>query len=442
MSDIAIRVEQLSKRYRIGQGRSPRYDTLRDRIAGAIAAPLRGLSSAARRANAGSRLGTNGPEDDYLWALREVSLEIKRGEIVGIIGRNGAGKSTLLKILSRISQPTEGFAEIYGRVGSLLEVGTGFHPELTGRENIYLNGALLGMKKAEIGRKLDAIVAFAEIERFIDTPVKFYSSGMYVRLAFAVAAHLEPEILLVDEVLAVGDAAFQKKCLGKMGAVAKEGRTVVFVSHDMTNISVLCPTALLFESGQIALRGMSTTVIEHYLDQRTDGRSEASWELEQAPGDELAKIMGVRVCTQDRVSAHSFALTEPILLVIDYLILRDQVRVNPVFVVKNSMNITVFSTSNFEDPVWGARPSASGHYRAHCLVPAHLLNEGHYVVSALVVHETRLVRASAEEVVGFSVYDNGATRGDYVGEWTGIVRPRCHWSTAELYHEELHVYDP
>src|SRR5256712_2800247 len=238
MSDIAIRVESLRKLYRIG-ARQERYYTLRDTLTEAVTRPFQKLSSFLSRNGAGSRT----PEASSIWALKDVSFEVKRGEVVGIIGRNGAGKSTLLKILSRITEPTKGRARIHGRVGVLLEVGTGFHPELTGRENIYLNGAILGMKKAEIDRKFDEIVAFAEVEQFIDTAVKHYSSGMYVRLAFAVAAHLEPEILLVDEVLAVGDAAFQKKCLGKIGDVARHGRTVLFVSHNLGAINRLCGSA-------------------------------------------------------------------------------------------------------------------------------------------------------------------------------------------------------
>jgi lipopolysaccharide transport system ATP-binding protein len=257
LSAIAIRVENLSKRYCLGP-REP-YRALRDVLARALSAPFRHIRSTFHRSN------VQGSNDRYIWALKDVSFEVRQGEVVGIIGRNGAGKTTLLKILSRITKPTAGFAEVRGRVGSLLEVGTGFHPELTGRENIYLNGAILGMKKAEIDRKFDEIVAFAEIERFIDTPVKYYSSGMYVRLAFAVAAHLEPEILLVDEVLAVGDAAFQKKCLGKMGDVAKEGRTVLFVSHNMGAVIQLCHRALLLRAGMIAVDSSPTHTINVYL---------------------------------------------------------------------------------------------------------------------------------------------------------------------------------
>ncbi len=256
MSDIAIRVENLSKLYHIGRARQ-RHDTLRD----ALSAALHPASRAARR------------EDETLWALRDVSLEVQRGEVVGIIGRNGAGKSTLLKILSRITEPTSGRAEIHGRVGSLLEVGTGFHPELTGRENVYLNGAILGMHRTEIDRKFDEIVAFAEIEKFLDTPVKHYSSGMYVRLAFAVAAHLDPEILLVDEVLAVGDAAFQRKCLGKMGDVAGEGRTILFVSHNIGAVRDLCERSAYFADGRIVFDGDSHEAIANYVTDTSDESS-------------------------------------------------------------------------------------------------------------------------------------------------------------------------
>lgn len=272
MSDVAIRVEHLSKQYRIGK-KQERYYTLRDTIAEAFTAPLRWF-------------GRNGAaaddSPDTIWALKDVSFEVKHGEVVGIIGRNGAGKSTLLKVLSRITEPTEGRVEIHGRVASLLEVGTGFHPELTGRENIYLNGAILGMSRKEIDRKFDEIVDFAEIEKFIDTPVKRYSSGMYVRLAFAVAAHLEPEILLVDEVLAVGDAAFQKKCLGKMGDVAKAGRTVLFVSHNMAAVEGLCSRAAWLDAGCLVESGGPRDVIARYLSSGL--RPSAAQDLREHPG--------------------------------------------------------------------------------------------------------------------------------------------------------------
>lgn len=273
MSDVAIKVENLSKRYRIGLEEEV-HDTLAGQLTSYLKSPMRNL----RRLRRLTRFGENGQglaqdPDDVIWALKDVSFEVERGEILGIIGRNGAGKSTLLKILSRITHPTSGKVALRGRVSSLLEVGTGFHPELTGRENVYLNGTVLGMTKAEIDRKFDEIVAFSGVEKFIDTPVKRYSSGMRVRLAFSVAAHLEPEILLVDEVLAVGDVMFQKKCLGKMRDVAQGGRTVLFVSHQMSSIQQLCKSAMLLEDGSIAYLGEVTKCIERYLQsgaERTD----------------------------------------------------------------------------------------------------------------------------------------------------------------------------
>jgi lipopolysaccharide transport system ATP-binding protein len=266
MSDVVIHIENLSKRYRIGRPRES-YDTLRDTIVSAVQAPLRALRSDGRR---------NGAEE--FWALRDVSFEVGRGEVLGIIGRNGAGKSTLLKILSRITRPTAGRVRLQGRVGSLLEVGTGFHPELTGRENIYLNGAILGMKKAEIRRKFDDIVEFAELERFLDTPVKRYSTGMYMRLAFSIAAHLEPEILVVDEVLAVGDVVFQKKCLGKIQDISsRQGRTILFVSHDMDAIQRLCSRCIMLEHGQLAADGDSAPIVAHYLSSNSYRAWPAEW---------------------------------------------------------------------------------------------------------------------------------------------------------------------
>ncbi len=301
MSETAIRVEGIRKRYRIGE--REKYFALRDVLTNALKAPWRMLRG--RGAGAG-----NGPPD-HIWALDGVSLEIQHGQAVGLIGRNGAGKTTLLKILSRITKPTEGRAEIHGRVGSLLEVGTGFHQELTGRENIYLNGAILGMKKAEIKRKFAEIVAFAEVETFLDTPVKHYSSGMYVRLAFAVAAHLEPDILLVDEVLAVGDAAFQKKCLGKMSEVTRAGRTVVFVSHNMSAILNLCSRALLIERGRLAKDGTAQETARAYLESLQAGRSENPLDMTERWGRGRVKFSRVRIeDAQGRQLEHAMSAEE------------------------------------------------------------------------------------------------------------------------------------
>ncbi len=312
MSQIAIRAEHLGKLYRLGPRES--YKTLRDTLADAMAAPFRAITS--MRSGIKHR-----SSNDSIWAVKDVSLEIRQGEVVGIIGRNGAGKSTLLRILSRITDPTEGYAEIHGRVGSLLEVGTGFHPELSGRENIYLNGAILGMRRAEIARKFDEIVAFAEIEKFLDTPVKHYSTGMYVRLAFAVAAHLEPEILLVDEVLAVGDAAFQKKCLGKMGSVAQEGRTVLFVSHNMGAVQNLCQVACLLGQGSVIANGDVTEVVGRYLETASEpqGAGEGSALLDEKDRQGNGRLRFVQFCVEGPSHANNAVICgEPVSFVIKY----------------------------------------------------------------------------------------------------------------------------
>lgn len=302
-----IKVENLSKQYRIGVREAP-YATLRESIAGAVRAPLK-------------RLRRNGRStDDAIWALKDVSFEVMPGEVVGIIGRNGAGKSTLLKILSRITEPTTGQVDLYGRVGSLLEVGTGFHPELSGRENIYLNGAVLGMTRVEIRRKFDEIVAFAEVERFIDTTVKRYSSGMYLRLAFAVAAHLDPEVLLVDEVLAVGDARFQRKCLGKMEDVARQGRTVLFVSHNMAAVRALCSTGCLLETGSLICRETVDAVVALYHHRSQDTMSSVSLaDRTDRRGNGSLRFTGVRLFGRDGVEATVGQTGEDLVIGLDYI---------------------------------------------------------------------------------------------------------------------------
>ena len=317
MSDFAIRSENLGKQYRIGS-QLGKYPTLRDKLADALAAPLRRVGKLLR----GEATGAAGL-DETIWALRDVSIEIGQGEVVGIIGRNGAGKSTLLKILSRITEPTVGFVDICGRVGSLLEVGTGFHNELTGRENVYLNGAILGMKREEIDRKFDEIVAFAEVEKFIDTPVKHYSSGMYLRLAFAVAAHLEPEILLVDEVLAVGDAAFQKKCLNKMEGVGQQGRTVLFVSHNMPAITRLCERAILLDEGRVIMDGLASQVVSTYLSSDLGTTAVREWpDPGQAPGNEVARLRAVRVRSEDGQVTDVVDIRQPVGIEMEYEVLK------------------------------------------------------------------------------------------------------------------------
>ncbi len=309
----AIRVEKISKRYRLGARRKG-YKTLRDSLTDAVMAPFRAASSAASRN--GKNISPYSTGESF-WALKDVSFEVSKGEVIGVIGRNGAGKSTLLKILSRITEPTRGYADIRGRVGSLLEVGTGFHPELTGRENIYLNGAILGMRRAEIESKFDEIVSFAEVEKFIDTPVKHFSSGMYLRLAFAVAAHLDPEILLVDEVLAVGDAAFQKKCLGKMGDVVEQGRTVLFVSHDMTAISQLASRCLLLEAGEVAFLGATDDAIREYGRRQIGGETDLALRKDRQ-GDGVIKMRRARFINARGETVNSIGSGEQVTIEVHY----------------------------------------------------------------------------------------------------------------------------
>jgi homopolymeric O-antigen transport system ATP-binding protein len=313
MSDVVIRMEGLGKVFRIG-ARHESYKTLRDTLSNACAAPFRRIRTTLQ----GSRIKRSS-DANTIWALKDLSCKVRRGEVVGIIGRNGAGKSTLLKILSRITEPTVGFAEIRGRVRSLLEVGTGFHQELTGRENVYLNGAILGMKKSETDRKFDEIVAFSEIEKFIDTPVKHYSSGMYLRLAFAVAAHLEPEILLVDEVLAVGDAAFRNKCVGKMGEVAQKGRTVLFVSHNMGVIQSLCSTGILLEDGKIAFKGPTQQAVMKYLGSVEQLRTKPIETRQDRVGGNTFRFRGVQFLNPETMTPwRSLVAGQPVIIRIEY----------------------------------------------------------------------------------------------------------------------------
>jgi lipopolysaccharide transport system ATP-binding protein len=372
MTEIAIRAEHLGKLYRIGP--RERYRTLRETLTDAMYAPLRRIRSAFQPLNG----------DDTIWALKDVSFEIKRGEVVGVIGRNGAGKSTLLKILSRITEPTEGVAEIDGRVASLLEVGTGFHPELTGRENIYLNGAILGMKRVELDRKFDEIVAFAEVEKFIDTPVKHYSSGMHVRLAFAVAAHLEPEILLVDEVLAVGDATFQKKCLNKMQDVGRQGRTVLFISHNMPAITRLCPRTILLDEGRVVSDGPSHQVVSVYLQSSVGTRAAREWpDQSKAPGNSIVQLRAVRVRTEDGRITDAVDIRKLVGIEMEYEVLKPGHVLVPNYHFFNEEGVYVFVASD-HDPAWRRRPRPPGRYLSTAWLPGNFLSEGSVIVGAAI----------------------------------------------------------
>ncbi|HLF26883.1 MAG TPA: ABC transporter ATP-binding protein [Anaerolineae bacterium] len=427
MNDIAIRVQGLGKQYHIAHERI-KYKTLRDSIADTVKGPFRRAARLLR----GQATGAAGLDEKF-WALKDVSLEIERGEVVGIIGRNGAGKSTLLKLLTRITEPTVGFAEIHGRVGALLEVGSGFHDELTGRENIYLNGAILGMKRAEIQRKFDEMVAFAEVEKFIDTPVKHYSSGMYLRLAFAVAAHLEPEILLVDEVLAVGDARFQRKCLDKMQDVGEQGRTVLFVSHNMPAITRLCERAILLDDGQVRGDGPAHEIVGIYLTSGLGTTAAREWpDLTKAPGDDVVRLRAVRVCTEDGRVTEAVDIRKPIGIQMEYQVLKPGHILMPYYNVYNQEGIRLFSTIE-QQPERRGRHRPIGCYKSTAWIPGNFLAEGVLLVGASLRTPERKVRHFDErEVVAFQVIDStdgDSARGDYTGPMSGVMRPLLKWDT-------------
>ncbi len=428
MSDTVIRVDSLSKKYHIG-GRQEGYRTLRETLTGALVSPFR----RARRLLSGQAHGATGLKET-IWALKDVAFEIKQGEVVGIIGLNGAGKTTLLKILSRITEPTEGYAEIHGRVGSLLEVGTGFHPELTGRENIYLNGAILGMKKVEIERKFAEIVDFAETEKFIDTPVKHYSSGMYVRLAFAVAAHLEPEILLVDEVLAVGDAAFQKKCLGKMGDVASEGRTVLFVSHNMLAVRNLCTKVILLSDGCVEEMGDTGRVVSSYHRGLTkNSPSEQNWEHPKiAPGNERIRLHRIRLQAKREEPSDMITIRTQLEIELEYtnLVPDTHLIINlALYTIDGSL---IFVSLTTEESEWHGRPFPRGLFRSVCRIPGNFLNEGTYRVRLLFLDDEANNLYDREEAIIFTVYDTEKRTIQWYGKWQGIVRPQFEWNTKQI----------
>jgi lipopolysaccharide transport system ATP-binding protein len=419
MSDIAIKVENLGKIYRIGE-KQERYNTFRDTLNNIITAPFRRLQN----------IGKPAKPDELIWALKDVSFEVKHGEVVGIIGRNGAGKSTLLKILSQITEPTEGQATVYGRIGSLLEVGTGFHPELTGRENIFLNGAILGMSKAEINRKFDEIVDFAEIEKFIDTQVKHYSSGMYTRLAFAVAANLDPDILLVDEVLAVGDAEFQKKCLGKMSDVAKGGRTVLFVSHNMAAIQTLCRRVIWINNGSIVQDGQSTEVVSNYLKASSTATTERVWnDIATAPGNDQVRIRRACVRPENGSASDQITIRTPFVMEFEYWNLKPNAYLNLSVHLYNEQGIVVFATGPVREPVWHGHPFPVGLFRSMFHVPGDLLNDRIHRVGLLVVRDQENGIYFYDDILVFDVHDVAEKGKAWYGKWPGAVRPNLEWST-------------
>ncbi|HKG11882.1 MAG TPA: polysaccharide ABC transporter ATP-binding protein [Pyrinomonadaceae bacterium] len=421
MEPVAVRIEGVGKRYKIG-ALHPGYATLREMLGDALAAPFRRLR------------GDDSKRRETIWALRDVNMEVRRGDLVGVIGHNGAGKSTLLKILSRITRPSAGSVEIRGRVGSLLEVGTGFHPDLTGRENIYLNGAILGMRRAEIRKKFDEIVAFSELEKFVETPVKFYSSGMYVRLAFSVAAHLEPEILIMDEVLAVGDAAFQQKCLDKMRDIRMQGRTIFFVSHDLAAVTRLCKRVVLLEGGRVTAEGRPQEVVNCYLNSSWKAGAERAWgEGADAPGGGVARLRRVRVRDARGETASAFDVREAVHVEVTYDVLEEGHALVPVVELFNEEGTEVFTTHDAGEE-WRRRARARGRYTSAVRVPGNLLAEGSLIaqVSVMSHFPSTILHAREANAVAFQMVDEAggpSARGDYVGPMPGVVRPLLEWTT-------------
>ncbi len=414
MTDTVIHVKNLSKKYIIGASQV-RYDTLRDLLVNAFKAPFQKKQK---------------DESRVLWALRDISFDIERGSVIGIVGRNGAGKSTLLKVLSRVTDPTSGIGEIRGRVGSLLEVGTGFHPELTGRENILLNGAILGMKRTEIENKFDEIVEFSEVSKFIDTPVKRYSSGMYLRLAFAVAAHLEPDILVVDEVLAVGDAEFQRKCLGKMSDVADQGRTVLFVSHNMSAILRLTDETMVLEKGKVIKRAPSAEAVDYYLSSGFVETGERRWDDDEVPINAAPfKPIALRIKNAQGLVVNTVRSVEEMTIEFEYELSSAITGLRVGLYLMSTRGEFIFTTFDTDEPSVYEKHTVreAGHYISRCTIPADTFNEGRFVVGVN-ASTYRIKRYFQDErAITFNIDPAGAPGMQWPEPRLGPVRPRLNW---------------
>ncbi len=436
MSIKSIQLDKVSKRFRLGA--TNEYGRLTEAIASNIqslfrkgtgARPLMPQDSFAERI-----------EDGWFWALRDIELSIQSGEIVGIVGRNGAGKSTLLKILARIVTPTQGRVGVRGRVGSLLEVGTGFHPELTGRENVFLNGAILGMPRSEIRKRFDEIIAFAEVESFLETPVKRYSSGMAVRLAFAVAAHLEPDVLIIDEVLSVGDQAFQRKCLGKASQLGAQGRTVLVVSHNLAAVANLCRRAVLMQNGRLVADDVPERIIDQYLSEMRAGDGQRVWaDDDSAPSSKEVRLRAITVTGNGAdTPASEVDIDQEIRLLVEYRVLVDNTPISIQIQVKDETGTFVFWSANapsmnLEPDPWFGKPYPVGDYRSECRIPANFLNDTRYFVSVQIGPEVGVVSLREEAALSFVVHDTGAMRQEYTGSWLGpVIRPKLKWRTSKL----------
>ncbi|NMA13406.1 MAG: ABC transporter ATP-binding protein [Chloroflexi bacterium] len=421
MSRYSVEVNNIGKRYRIGAAPAS-YRTFRETLMETLSNPKK-------------RLHGKMTDDNSFWALDDISFRVNQGEAVGIIGRNGAGKSTLLKVLSRITEPTKGEARIVGKVGSLLEVGTGFHPELTGRENIYLNGAILGMKRSLIDSKLDEIIAFSEVETFIDTPVKRYSSGMYLRLAFSVAAHLEPEILIVDEVLAVGDAEFQRKCLGKMSNVAGEGRTVLFVSHNMSAILRLTTRTLVLEKGKLELDAPSPEAVDYYLMSGFTDGGEKRWRAEEIPAATHPFMpVALRILNENGSVSETIRSTEAMAIEFEYELLEAITGLRVGIYLLSTRGEFIFTSFDVDDESLFTEHSVreKGTYISRCYLPADLLNEGRYVIG-INASTFRIKRYfHDEQAISFNVDATAAPGTQWAEARTGMIRPKLRWEIEEI----------
>ena len=404
---LVINVQNLSKQYEIGKLKAPRA-TLREKANEIVKALFRPISDQSRK-------------PDSIWALRDVSFQVQSGEIVGVIGKNGSGKSTLLKILSSITEPTIGYAEIEGRVASLLDVGTGFHPDLSGRENILLSAAVLGMKRAEIKKKFDYIIAFSEIGKFIDTPVKHYSSGMYMRLAFAVAAFLDPDVLLVDEVLAVGDAAFQRKCLGKMGEITRQGRTILFVTHNLGAILRMCDRCIWLDEGRIKLDGPSSAVIQAYMRAGSHDEAVRTWPRQDATGNADAVLRRVRICQPEGVPSVSIDITKEFQIEIECDVIRNMPELAIVLFILNGEGQVILHTSDLVDAATSDRHAGS--WKSVCKIPAHSLNTGFYsmTVGAEIPHEKQIFLL--ENILTWNIEASEASGEHPALTWKGVIGP-------------------
>ena len=424
MSEVVLKIKNVSKQYRLGLVGTGTLSHDLNRwwhLLRGKQDPYLKVGAVNDRENSGG---------DYIMALNNINFEVNRGDIIGIIGKNGAGKSTLLKLLSQITNPTTGSIKVKGRIAALLEVGTGFHPELTGRENIFLNGAILGMSKAEIRKKIDEIIDFSGVAKYVDTPVKRYSSGMMVRLGFAVAAHLEPEILVVDEVLAVGDAEFQKKCLGKMKDVAGQGRTVLFVSHNMPSVLNLCTKGVLIDRGEIKETGDINHIVSQYLSEGKSNHSSKEWDRKERPGNDIFKVNKVALSELSGLEVSAVKISQPLKVTISFEVIEDKAKVGFSLVLSDSESVCLFGSLNNQEKNFYSKPMRLGNYKSEIIIPGDMFNNGEYIIELIGFDSEMSNPFKIENILHFEAIDDGVLKGDYSGGYGGFFRPRLEWNTT------------